>query len=217
MFDAVVAFRGELCRAKGNASMDIEELQTFVEVADAGGISQAALRLGVSKSIVSRRLVRLEAELGGTWTALYDFEHHAPPAIDYEVGNWYTATHPASHFTHQLMVARTTVEARYALGNNRLTIRRTDGSTRPSRRCGRTERRRSAALGCTQRQSHPAPRPHCQPGHAPHDHGVQGAKRRPGQRPASGHEGALQGRAVARRLCADAHCPGTVTQPANRR
>ncbi|MDP9963003.1 DNA-binding transcriptional LysR family regulator [Variovorax paradoxus] len=44
--------------------MDIEELQTFVEVADAGGISSAALRLGVSKSIVSRRLFRLEAELG---------------------------------------------------------------------------------------------------------------------------------------------------------
>ncbi|QBE61842.1 LysR family transcriptional regulator [Pseudoduganella lutea] len=44
--------------------MDIEELQTFVEVADAGGISPAALRLGVSKSIVSRRLARLESHLG---------------------------------------------------------------------------------------------------------------------------------------------------------
>lgn len=44
--------------------MDIEELQTFVEVAYAGGISPAALRLGISKSIVSRRLVRLEAKLG---------------------------------------------------------------------------------------------------------------------------------------------------------
>lgn len=44
--------------------MDIEELQTFVEVADAGGVSPAARRLGVSKSIVSRRLGRLEAELG---------------------------------------------------------------------------------------------------------------------------------------------------------
>lgn len=44
--------------------MDIEELQTFVEVADSGGISRAALRLGVSKSIVSRRLLRLETELG---------------------------------------------------------------------------------------------------------------------------------------------------------
>ncbi|SFV38624.1 DNA-binding transcriptional regulator, LysR family [Devosia crocina] len=44
--------------------MDIEELQTFVEVADAGGITPAARRLGISKSIVSRRLARLEAELG---------------------------------------------------------------------------------------------------------------------------------------------------------
>jgi DNA-binding transcriptional LysR family regulator len=44
--------------------LDIEELRTFVEVADAGGVSPAARRLGVSKSIVSRRLGRLEAELG---------------------------------------------------------------------------------------------------------------------------------------------------------
>ncbi|WP_413615407.1 LysR family transcriptional regulator [Halomonas cupida] len=44
--------------------MNIEELQTFVEVADAGGVSPAARRLGISKSIVSRRLLRLEAELG---------------------------------------------------------------------------------------------------------------------------------------------------------
>jgi DNA-binding transcriptional LysR family regulator len=44
--------------------LDIEELRTFVELADAGGISAAALRLGVAKSIVSRRLTRLEAELG---------------------------------------------------------------------------------------------------------------------------------------------------------
>lgn len=44
--------------------MDIEELRTFVEVADAGGVSPAARRLNVSKSIVSRRLARLEADLG---------------------------------------------------------------------------------------------------------------------------------------------------------
>lgn len=44
--------------------MEIEDLQTFVAVADAGGISAAARRLGVSKSIVSRRLFRVEAELG---------------------------------------------------------------------------------------------------------------------------------------------------------
>lgn len=44
--------------------MEIEDLQTFVEVADAGGVSAAARRLGVSKSIVSRRLLRLEEDLG---------------------------------------------------------------------------------------------------------------------------------------------------------
>jgi DNA-binding transcriptional LysR family regulator len=44
--------------------LDLEDLETFTEVADAGGVSAAARRLGVSKSIVSRRLVRLEEELG---------------------------------------------------------------------------------------------------------------------------------------------------------
>jgi len=44
--------------------LDLEDLQTFVEIADAGGLSPAARRLNVSKSIISRRLLRLEAELG---------------------------------------------------------------------------------------------------------------------------------------------------------
>ncbi len=46
--------------------MEIEDIQTFVAVADAGGLSPAAQRLGVSKSIVSRRLARLEKSLGTT-------------------------------------------------------------------------------------------------------------------------------------------------------
>ena len=48
----------------GTPMMDLEDLRTFVEVADAAGVSPAARRLGVSKSIVSRWLLRLEAELG---------------------------------------------------------------------------------------------------------------------------------------------------------
>lgn len=44
--------------------MDIQELRTFVEVADAGGVTSAARRLGVAKAIVSRRLIRLETDLG---------------------------------------------------------------------------------------------------------------------------------------------------------
>ena len=44
--------------------MELEDLRIFVEVADAGGVSSAALRLGLSKSMVSRRVTRLESELG---------------------------------------------------------------------------------------------------------------------------------------------------------
>nr|WP_289852011.1 LysR family transcriptional regulator [Rhizobium sp. SSA_523] len=44
--------------------VEIEDLRIFVEVADAGGVSSAALRLGLSKSMVSRRITQLEAELG---------------------------------------------------------------------------------------------------------------------------------------------------------
>jgi len=44
--------------------LEIEDIRTFVEVADAGGVSPAARRLGLAKSIVSRRLFRLEGELG---------------------------------------------------------------------------------------------------------------------------------------------------------
>lgn len=42
---------------------EIEDIETFRAIADAGGLSAAARRLGLSKSIVSRRLQRLEAEL----------------------------------------------------------------------------------------------------------------------------------------------------------
>lgn len=44
--------------------MDIDDLRTFVEVADGGGVTPAARRLGISKSMVSRRLLRLEQDLG---------------------------------------------------------------------------------------------------------------------------------------------------------
>jgi DNA-binding transcriptional LysR family regulator len=46
--------------------MEIEDIQAFVVVADAGGLTPAAGRLGVSKSIVSRRIARLEKSLGAT-------------------------------------------------------------------------------------------------------------------------------------------------------
>ncbi|MFD1702565.1 LysR family transcriptional regulator [Methylopila henanensis] len=49
--------------------MEIEDLRVFVEIADAGGVNSAARRLGLAKSIVSRRLLRLEDELGAQLVA----------------------------------------------------------------------------------------------------------------------------------------------------
>ncbi|MBO9695299.1 MAG: arylamine N-acetyltransferase [Sphingopyxis sp.] len=81
----------------------------------------------------SYRIVRhgpewqVAALIEGEWRTLYRLENVAPPAIDYELGNWYTSAHPDSHFRHQLIAARTTAEARYGLRDNRLTTRLTDG------------------------------------------------------------------------------------------
>jgi DNA-binding transcriptional LysR family regulator len=43
---------------------DLDDIRTFAEVAETGSLTRAGARLGLSKSVVSRRLARLEAELG---------------------------------------------------------------------------------------------------------------------------------------------------------
>jgi DNA-binding transcriptional LysR family regulator len=44
--------------------IDLDDLISFVEVVESGGFNRAAKRLGISKSIVSRRIARLEVEVG---------------------------------------------------------------------------------------------------------------------------------------------------------
>lgn len=44
--------------------MELNDLRSFVEVVESGGFSRAAERLGISKSMVSRRIARMEADLG---------------------------------------------------------------------------------------------------------------------------------------------------------
>lgn len=43
---------------------EIDDIRSFVAVVDAGGFGRAAHSLGLAKSIVSRRISRLEADLG---------------------------------------------------------------------------------------------------------------------------------------------------------
>lgn len=44
--------------------VELDDVRAFVEVVEAGGFSRAGERLGISKSLLSRRLARLEAQLG---------------------------------------------------------------------------------------------------------------------------------------------------------
>src|SRR2546423_6059245 len=44
--------------------MKLDGIAAFVAVAEAGSISEAARRLGLSKSVISERLVELERSLG---------------------------------------------------------------------------------------------------------------------------------------------------------
>ncbi|WP_298725912.1 LysR family transcriptional regulator [uncultured Ferrovibrio sp.] len=44
--------------------MDLDDMRCFVDVLESGGFNLAAKRLGISKSVVSRRISKIEAELG---------------------------------------------------------------------------------------------------------------------------------------------------------
>ena len=43
---------------------ELDDIRSFIAVVDAGGFGRASRSLGLSKSIVSRRIARLEADLG---------------------------------------------------------------------------------------------------------------------------------------------------------
>jgi N-hydroxyarylamine O-acetyltransferase len=70
----------------------------------------------------------LQALVEGEWKPVYSIAAEPWLESQYEMANWYTSTHPASHFRHRLIVTRTTPEARHVLADGRLTIRHPDGT-----------------------------------------------------------------------------------------
>jgi N-hydroxyarylamine O-acetyltransferase len=67
----------------------------------------------------------LQAKFGDDWQSIYRLSPHPRLAVDYEVANWFTATHPASPFVSNLIVARPGPEGtRNTLFNGRVTVRR---------------------------------------------------------------------------------------------
>ncbi|MHB0776029.1 arylamine N-acetyltransferase family protein [Halomonas sp. WWR20] len=82
---------------------------------------------GIYRLVPIEEELQLQIRLERAWAPLYQLSLQPQLAVDYELPNWYTSTHPSSHFRHQLSVALTTPEARYALKNARLMVRLTSG------------------------------------------------------------------------------------------
>jgi N-hydroxyarylamine O-acetyltransferase len=67
----------------------------------------------------------LQALVGDEWESLYRVMPQAWADADYEVANWFAATHPNSIFTNNLIVARVgPAGARHTFLNGRVTVRR---------------------------------------------------------------------------------------------
>jgi N-hydroxyarylamine O-acetyltransferase len=67
--------------------------------------------------------VSLEVRREMGWVPAYDVSLSPCAPRDYEMANWFTSTHPTSHFRHNLLAALTTPQARYGLLFNRFTTR----------------------------------------------------------------------------------------------
>jgi N-hydroxyarylamine O-acetyltransferase len=117
----------------------VELDQPYLVDVGIGGLSlSAAIRLVLDEPQPTphetRRLIANGGALfhqvlfGTEWHDLYEFTGEEMPPIDREVANWYTSTHPASHFKTRLWVARALPEGgRLTLLNRELSERGRDG------------------------------------------------------------------------------------------
>ena len=64
---------------------------------------------------------RAQIRIAGEWRTTYRFDLTPQNEIDYTVANWYTSTHPSSHFRHGLTLARPLPGRRISLRGNEFT------------------------------------------------------------------------------------------------
>ena len=118
--------------------VDLDEGPYLADVAFGGHLVAAPLKFqaGIEQTAGGARLrlvesgahLTLQTQLPSGWQDIYRFNAEPAVAADYEVSNWFTATHPASLFRNALLAERLTPEARYSLMNRKLTVRRAAGT-----------------------------------------------------------------------------------------
>ncbi|WP_424241512.1 arylamine N-acetyltransferase family protein [Achromobacter sp.] len=70
----------------------------------------------------------LEFRTSAGWQTVYRYTLEPVADVDFEIGNWYTSSHPQSVFLNSLLVSRTQPGARELMVNDTYTRRDNDGS-----------------------------------------------------------------------------------------
>lgn len=86
---------------------------------------------------------RAQIRIGDDWRTTYRFDLTPQQDIDYVVANWYTSTHPSSHFRHGLTLARPLPGRRVSVRGNEYTVHPLGGA---SERCTLVEPDEIAAI-----------------------------------------------------------------------
>ena len=117
--------------------VDLAEGAFLADVGFGGQSPTAPLRLelgleqatphGVYRLARQDAVWELQMRIGDRWPALYRFTLEPRALADYEIGNWFTSTHPDSHFTNCLMVSRAPHGRRLNLQDTQLTTHFADG------------------------------------------------------------------------------------------
>jgi len=115
----------------------IEGMRWLVDVGVGGLSASSAIRLDTAEEQRTphepRRVVRegstylIQAKQGNDWKPVCDFTLEAMAAVDREIANWFTCTHPDSHFKNRLVVSRMLPGGRVNLLNHELSFRNCQG------------------------------------------------------------------------------------------
>jgi N-hydroxyarylamine O-acetyltransferase len=87
------------------------------------GERQVQVGLEPRRLVAEGPLLVHQAELKGVWTDIYAFSPQEAPAMDFEIGNWYTSTYPESRFVRNLIAVRLEPDRRHTLLNREYHVR----------------------------------------------------------------------------------------------
>jgi N-hydroxyarylamine O-acetyltransferase len=70
-----------------------------------------------------------QVRLADTWSDVYEFRLEEPAASDFEMGNWFSCSHPKAHFMNVLVATLCERGRRVSIFNREFTVRHRDGRT----------------------------------------------------------------------------------------